>query len=215
MNGEWLPQAHLTPSGRPVLQPGEVERYLLSAVDLETEENPSFAPLRSGLLTLTTHRLLWINESSNSGYLIPLASVIHAYPPKKSIRSMFHSPRIRLQVSASAEGRIGEKGSRSVMITIVLRGKNDPDAFFERLWDVLRSRAWEIEEKNREVSSIDGRESGPGHGDGPSRARIAMPVVGVSGILRKEQEIWESTDKSLQEAFQDLNALMVQRVLLS
>uniref|UniRef100_A0A2P2K1A4 Vacuolar protein-sorting-associated protein 36 n=1 Tax=Rhizophora mucronata TaxID=61149 RepID=A0A2P2K1A4_RHIMU len=33
-------------------------------------------------------------------------------------------------------------------------------------------------------------------------------MVGVSGILRKEQETWESTDKSLQEAFQDLNALM-------
>ncbi|CAL0333619.1 unnamed protein product [Lupinus luteus] len=33
-------------------------------------------------------------------------------------------------------------------------------------------------------------------------------MVGVSGILRKEQEMWESTDKSLQEAFQDLNALM-------
>nr|GFB73891.1 vacuolar protein sorting-associated protein 36 [Tanacetum cinerariifolium] len=27
-------------------------------------------------------------------------------------------------------------------------------------------------------------------------------------ILRKEQEMWESTDKSLQDAFQDLNALM-------
>ncbi|PWA76881.1 hypothetical protein CTI12_AA230120 [Artemisia annua] len=39
------------------------------------------------------------------------------------------------------------------------------------------------------------------------RAR-AVPVVGVSGILRKEQEMWESTDKSLQDAFQDLNALM-------
>jgi ESCRT-II complex subunit VPS36 len=34
-------------------------------------------------------------------------------------------------------------------------------------------------------------------------------MVGVSGILRKEQEMWESTDKSLQDAFQDLNALMV------
>ncbi|KAL6124796.1 hypothetical protein ACLB2K_077305 [Fragaria x ananassa] len=33
-------------------------------------------------------------------------------------------------------------------------------------------------------------------------------MVGVSGILRKEQEMWETTDKSLQDAFQDLNALM-------
>ncbi|CBI32211.3 unnamed protein product, partial [Vitis vinifera] len=35
-----------------------------------------------------------------------------------------------------------------------------------------------------------------------------MRLAGDSGILRKEQEMWESTDKSLQEAFQDLNALM-------
>lgn len=36
-----------------------------------------------------------------------------------------------------------------------------------------------------------------------------LRMAGVSGILRKEQEMWESTDKSLQDAFQDLNALMV------
>lgn len=35
-----------------------------------------------------------------------------------------------------------------------------------------------------------------------------MPVVGVAGLMRKEQEMWENTDKSLHDAFQDLNALM-------
>lgn len=34
-------------------------------------------------------------------------------------------------------------------------------------------------------------------------------MAGVSGILRKEQEQWEETDQNLQDAFQDLNALMV------
>ena len=38
---------------------------------------------------------------------------------------------------------------------------------------------------------------------------IRMPVVGVSGILRMEQESWESAGQNLQDAFQDLNALMV------
>ncbi|PQM39529.1 hypothetical protein Pyn_35022 [Prunus yedoensis var. nudiflora] len=37
----------------------------------------------------------------------------------------------------------------------------------------------------------------------------AVRMVGVSGILRKEQEMWESTGKSLQDTFQDLNALMI------
>lgn len=64
----------------------------------------------------------------------------------------------------------------------------------------MRARVWEVEEKEREAKEEERvREE----------VRIRVPVVGVSGILRKEQESWESTDKSLQEAFQDLNALMV------
>lgn len=31
----------------------------------------------------------------------------------------------------------------------------------------------------------------------------------MASILRKEQEMWQSTGKSMQEAFQDLNALLV------
>lgn len=65
-----------------------------------------------------------------------------------------------------------------------------------------------------DVASLDSREGGPGSGDGSNSSVISTPVVGVSGLLMKEQEKWESTDKSLQEAFQDLNALMVRRALL-
>lgn len=110
---------------------------------------------------------------------------------------MFASPRVRIQVSASPDGIVGEKGARSEVITIVMRGKSDPEVFVGRLWDVLRSRSWE--EAAEAVPQASETE-------GPSRPRMA--VVGVSGILRKEQELWESTDKSLQDAFQDLNALM-------
>jgi hypothetical protein len=42
-----------------------------------------------------------------------------------------------------------------------------------------------------------------------------MPVVGVSGILRMEQESWENAGQNLQDAFQDLNALMVSIAQLS
>ncbi|KAG0465083.1 hypothetical protein HPP92_019247 [Vanilla planifolia] len=193
--GPWLQPAELTTSGRPVLLQGEVERLFISSIDLEAEENPNLPSLRSGLLALTSHRLLWIDDTSRYAHSIPLEAVIHAFPPKKSIRSMFASPRIRIQVSASRDGKVGIGGSASSMvITIVMRGgKNDPEL-----------RSWEVKEvKEKEnlgelgVSAL---------GEGPSRVRTA--VVGVSGILRKEQEMWESTDKSLQEAFQDLNALM-------
>ncbi|PKU82272.1 Vacuolar protein sorting-associated protein 36 [Dendrobium catenatum] len=202
----WLPPVDLTDSGRPVLFPGEVERLFISSIDLQAEENPSLPPLRSGLLTLTSHRLLWINETSRFAHFIPLGSVIHAFPPKKSIKSMFTSPKIRIQVTSDSDGKITSgKGTTSVVITIVMRGgKSDSEAFYGKLWEVLKSRSWEVEEvKGREdVGEI--RDSGSV--EGTSRVRTA--VVGVAGILRKEQEMWESTDKSLQDAFQDLNALM-------
>ncbi|OAY65418.1 Vacuolar protein sorting-associated protein 36 [Ananas comosus] len=187
----WLPSAALTDAGRPVFLPGEVERHLVPSVDLEAEENPSLLhpPLRARLLALTSHRLIWIHEPSSSARALPLSSIVHAFPPKKSLRSIFaaSSPRIRLQISlsdASAAPR-GGAAARSEVITVVMRGKADPDVFYGRLVEVLRSKA----------RGVGGRGRG-------------RRVVGVSGILRKEQEMWESTDKSLNDAFQDLNALM-------
>lgn len=204
--GAWLPPVELTASGRPVLLPGEVERLFLSSVDLEAEESPALASLRSGLLSLTSHRLIWINDASRFARSIPLDCVIHAFPPKKSIKSMFASPRVRIQVSANGDGKVvGGRGTTSLVITIVMRGgKSDPEAFYAKLWEVLKSKSWEVEEV-KEGGNV-GEMRVYGLGEGPSRARVA--VVGVAGILRKEQEMWESTDKSLQDAFQDLSALM-------
>ncbi|CAL5379734.1 unnamed protein product [Camellia sinensis] len=212
--GQWLPTAELTSSGRPVLHPGEVECSLLSSVDLDCEENPSFPLFKSGLLILTTHRLLWIpdttgsssaSSASASASAIPLSAISHIFSTKKSIKSMFASPRVRFQVSSNAQGRVDDKGSRLTVITLVLRGKSDPDSFLAKFWEAWRGRAWES-------SGPSGSESGkfgPGDVGGSSAGGgLRMPVVGVSGILRKEQEMWESTDKSLQDAFQDLNALM-------
>ncbi|CAN4111327.1 unnamed protein product [Withania somnifera] len=190
MAGNWLPAAQLTSSGRPVFQPGEVECSLLSSVDLLSEENHTFPHLKSGLVILTTHRLIWVQESTTSlhptAIFIPLSAITHIFSLKKSIKSMFASPRFRFQAS------LGEKGV--MVITLILRGKSDVDSFSEKFGEVWRKRGWE-----------EGEKSGSG-GDGGLAVR--MPVVGVAGILRKEQEMWENTDKSLQEAFQDLNALM-------
>ncbi|THG23004.1 hypothetical protein TEA_002661 [Camellia sinensis var. sinensis] len=215
--GKWLPTAELTSSGRPVLHPGEVECSLLSSVDLDCEENPSFPLFKSGLLILTTHRLLWIpdttgsSSASASASAIPLSAISHIFSTKKSIKSMFASPRVRFQVSSNAQGRVDDKGSRLTVITLVLRGKSDPDSFLAKFWEAWRGRAWES-------SGPSGSESGkfgPGDVGGSSAGGgLRMPVVGVSGILRKEQEMWESTDKSLQDAFQDLNALMHMKLWL-
>ncbi|KAF9675056.1 hypothetical protein SADUNF_Sadunf10G0191800 [Salix dunnii] len=201
--------ASVTSSGRPVLHQAEVECYLLSSVDLEPEPTTTanlldFPALKSGLVILTTYRLLWlpsnVTTDNSNPISIPLSSVTHIFSTKKSIKSMFHSPRIRFQVSIH---------SRSVVVTLVIRGKGDIDVFLTKFWDCWRGRAWEI-----------GNDSGGGSSSGPVPASGSVSggglyssdgsvrLVGVSGILRKEQEMWESTDKSLQEAFHDLNALM-------
>ncbi|KAI3862795.1 hypothetical protein MKW98_008635 [Papaver atlanticum] len=213
MAGNWFPIAQLTSSGRPIFQPGEVESNLLSSIDIESEDNPNFPVFKSGILILTTHRIIWIDESKNnnsssssstssaSAISIPLGAVTHIFSPKKSIKSMFASPRIRFQVSVSTAGKVEEKGLRSMVITLVFRGsKSDPDTFVTKFWEAWRARSWEVLSSEKS----DSNEKNFGSVESSSGLRMA----GVSGILRKEQETWESTDKSLQDAFQDLNALM-------
>ena len=78
--------------------------------------------------------------------------------------------------------------------------KADVDVFFGRLLEAIRARAWEMTPAAAPMAE----------GAAPAEdIAIRMPVVGVSGILRMEQESWESAGQNLQDAFQDLNALMV------
>ncbi|KAL2326126.1 hypothetical protein Fmac_025184 [Flemingia macrophylla] len=212
-----LPSVTLTGSGRPVLEPNEIECFFLSGVDLLCEDDPHtcFPHLKSGLLILTTHRLLWLPDSSAAGpasssAAIPLAAISHIFSQKKSLRSVFASPRVRFQVSLSPEGRVAASGSRSVVATAVVRGKGDCDAFLTKFWENWRARASEEAESGSSsgssASAVTATAAASSSGIYSSDGTVRM--VGVSGILRKEQEMWESTDRSLQDAFQDLNALM-------
>ncbi|KAK9912217.1 hypothetical protein M0R45_036088 [Rubus argutus] len=139
MAGNCLEAAELTGSGRPT--------------------SPTFLTSKSGLLILTTHRLLWLSDSataSSGASAIPLASISHIFSAKKSLKSMFASPRIRFQLSVSPDGRVSSSGSgsgsRSVVVTVVVRGKGgDLDVFLTKFWDNWRGRAWET--ANADVTS--------------------------------------------------------------
>jgi len=218
MAGNCLLPVKITGSGRPVLQQNEIECFFLSGVDLLCEDDPStsFPHLKSGLLILTTHRLLWLPEDASGGGpagAVPLAAVSHIFSVKKSLRSVFSSPRVRFQVSLSPEGRVAAVGSRSVVVTVVVRGKGDCDAFLGKFWESWRGRAWEDAgsgSSNAAAAAAAAAETMTASSSGGIYSSDGtVKMVGVSGILRKEQEMWESTDRSLQEAFQDLNALMV------
>lgn len=95
---------------------------------------------------------------------------------------------------------------------LILRGKGDSDGFLGKFWDSWRGRAWE-ENLSGSSTSETGSGSVSGSGAGSTGGGLyssdgSVRMVGLAGILRKEQEMWESTDKSLQDAFQDLSALM-------
>jgi len=94
--------------------------------------------------------------------------------------------------------------ARSEVVAIVVTCKADVDVFFGRLLEAIRARTWEMTPAAAPASAAPMAE-----GAAPAEdIAIRMPVVGVSGILRMEQESWESAGQNLQDAFQDLNALM-------
>lgn len=191
MGGNYLTPAQVTGSGRPVLEASEVESSLLSSVDILSEETPDFPHLKSHLLILTNLRLLFLPSAATSALSLPLSSISHIFSLKKSL---FASPRLRFQAG-------------TLVVTLILRGKSDPDLFLGKLWEAWRGRAWEHSASASGAGAVAGAPSEltPGAGEGFA---IKAPVVGLAGILRKEQELWENTDKSLQDAFKDLNALM-------
>lgn len=215
--GNFLHPVQLTGSGRPVLQAGEFECSILDAVDLEVEENSVYPILKAGLAILTTHKIIWVDDKSRRAGAIPLASISHVFPSKTSIKSMLAKPRLRIQSWVSSDGKISAlgvtKAAGSVVITLILRGRSLPDSFRGRLCELLRSRAWENDAQQVNLSKEPTGEMSSStesnsivEGSGSSGLKTSM--AGLSGILRKEQEEWEATDKSLQEAFQGLNSLL-------
>ncbi|KAK9143712.1 hypothetical protein Syun_013112 [Stephania yunnanensis] len=223
----WLLEFLTTSMGRSRFITNKKESKYLSKLELEQKVKTQMkrSPLsRDGNKTLTPRVITWLGLSNGalttvackSCDFVVLSYIGHKTPlslkPFSFTLSIYATldrkcnsrPRVRLQVSASQDGVIGERGgARSVVITLVLRGSKsgDPDSFFGRLWEAWRGRAWEVEGEGEGSAAAE-------RGSSSSSVRIAMPVVGISGLLRREQEIWESTDKTLQDAFQDLNALM-------
>ena len=223
MEGAWNKLLHplnLTSSGRPELLDGEIECHLVENADLEADGSP---PLRSGIVSFTTHRILWFDQKIRRGGSLPLPAISKIYPPKKNIKSvLFSTPRIKVEVYLTIEGTPSLQGhlhaSSFASILVVLRNQSGGDSTFVRLSEILQMKAWErtssVEKErfDRRKYSGHGMDMQPSSSTmqefvGSSRASPAM--AGLSGILRKEQEQWEETDKNLQEAFVDLNALMV------
>ncbi|KAK4750290.1 hypothetical protein SAY87_027739 [Trapa incisa] len=83
-------------------------------------------------------------------------------------------------------------------MTVVMMRRGDVETFVGKFLESWRVRAWEreCEEAGSSVSLGSSIRSASGTGGFDSSG---MRVVGVARIIRREQEIWESTDKSLQQ----------------
>lgn len=149
MEGAWTRIMHsvqLTSSGRMHLQQGEVECQLVDAVDLDCEGGAGWT-LKTGLLTLTTHRLLWLDEKGKKAWAVPLGAVGQLYAVKKSIKSMFAAPRMRFQAWTQRDGKLATHGQRvaELVLTLVFRGQSGvPDGFVQRFAEVLQAKAWQV-----------------------------------------------------------------------
>ncbi|KAI5073991.1 hypothetical protein GOP47_0012004 [Adiantum capillus-veneris] len=215
---EWmklLSPLKLTSSGRPELFADEVECCLVGNADLDAEGLP---PLKAGIVIFTTHRILWIDQNNCKGGFLLLSSIIQIFPPKKSIKNMFTTPRIKLQICLSSSGapcpHSQNAPTSSMLVSIILRNQSAGiDSAFSKLAEILQAKAWRVnlqhqQDSRRVLMSQEGVGNSLSTEDvsGPSRLKPAM--AGVSGILRREQEQWEETDKNLHDAFLDLKALM-------
>lgn len=141
-----LQSVQLTANGRSRLEPGEVECQLLDGIDLEDDSGAW--SLKAGLLTLTTHRLLWLDERAKKAWAVPLGSIGQVFASKKGLKSMFSSPRMRFQVWTQKDGQVSVQGNAgatgNIVLSIVFKGRSGPESFVQRFGEVLKAQAWKV-----------------------------------------------------------------------
>ena len=142
----------LTPSGRPVLAPEELELRMIEGVDVEFGDKRA-GNMRGGLqgreadkyvagvALVTSHRLIWLDQARAPGTeglscSVHLSRVIEAAPvPLK----MFGSRTRRLRL-ALRRGIVGPSDAGGALV-LAFRGEN-PDAFTAAVADALAKKTW-------------------------------------------------------------------------
>eukprot|EP00850_Spirogloea_muscicola_P017839 SM000157S02069 [mRNA] locus=s157:144056:146758:+ [translate_table: standard] len=117
--GALLPEAALSPSGRPLLRADEVECQLIEGVGVELDPEDEAANLRSGVLSLTTHRFIWIGNDGQGGrrlaYELPFAAALAVQPQRRNLAKFFASSRLACSFWTGVDGRL----SRSVSVPFI------------------------------------------------------------------------------------------------
>ena len=167
----------LTPSGRPVLAPEELELRMIERVDVEFGDKRA-GNMRGGLqgreadkyvagvALVTSHRLIWLDQARAPGTeglscSVHLSRVIEAAPvPLK----MFGSRTRRLRL-ALRRGIVGTNDAGGALV-LAFRGEN-PDAFTAAVADALASAGVDrlvtnIHQKGKIMTMLPSRSSATG-----------------------------------------------------
>ena len=225
----------LTPSGRPVLAPEELELRMIEGVDVEFGDKRA-GNMRGGLqgreadkyvagvALVTSHRLIWLDQARAPGTeglscSVHLSRVIEAAPvPLK----MFGSRTRRLRL-ALRRGIVGPSDAGGALV-LAFRGEN-PDAFTAAVADALAKKTWLAEPPPSSTrtgapssSSLATRvppgqpppPTSPPPPPPPAAGRPAAFAIsaGVGGVLHRQHQEHKHRQETLGRAFTDMNALM-------
>jgi len=192
--GYWL-SLELTANKRPVLieaAADEKERKvgdpLESEIELMIEKDVSIyigkeKVLRKGVATVTTHRILWCGKNGSPSHCLPLRLVDRL---ETQMRMMgFSSPKITMFLNAGTNAAPPQPD----YMKLSFHGTG-LDQFHEHIKNGLRAKAWEnvVKEKVKKVFSTHS--------------------AGIGGLIKTTKEKAQKTDKTLEVAFKDLDALM-------
>nr|XP_033804767.1 vacuolar protein-sorting-associated protein 36 [Geotrypetes seraphini] len=153
------------------------------------------AKLDTGILLLSTHRLIWRDQKNHECCIgIPLSQIVFI---EEQAGGIGKSAKIVVHLHSPSPGK--EPGpyqvSRYPYIKLSFREHGQIE-FFRRLSEEITQRRWERTSVSQALPL----------NRGPQAGRIK--AVGIVGIERKLEEKRKETDKNISEAFEDLSNLM-------
>eukprot|EP00050_Salpingoeca_kvevrii_P015788 m.50070 g.50070 ORF g.50070 m.50070 type:complete len:395 (-) comp6516_c0_seq1:46-1230(-) len=182
---------------RPVM--AESEREVLVEPGLRLYDGDDRTEFEDGLLTLSTHRLVWVENTARSpkALQLPLQYISRArFVPGW----FFHSPKIVLDLLPPAPDIAAtavRPNSPHAFVKLSFR-KSDgdlPERFLAAIDEAIEARAW-----------------APKKDKGPTEemSSYRMYGPGILGLQRKQQHDLQNADSAIEDAFRgDIDALMV------